>query len=97
MSAAGNHTFVAPAGLSTSARVVTSKLRQLSDGGCCANKSSAFDRVRPAHATLVDHKKSRRFIQYPHETCRLVVSGTVGTAHPDLRPRTIHRAANRRG
>src|SRR5271165_1558312 len=67
MSAAGNHTLVAPAGLSTSARVVTSNLRQTSADACCANESSPLDNARLATAKLVDRKKSRRFMNYPYE------------------------------
>src|SRR5215469_8815098 len=72
MSAAGNHILVSPAGLSTSARVVTSNMRQPSDGGCCEKESSDFKKVRPTNVRLVDRKKSRRFMNYPHIAWRLV-------------------------
>lgn len=67
MSAAGIHTLVAPTGLSTSTRVVTSNVRQSSRAGCFANDNSAFERATLARVKPEYRKKSRRFMH--HRKC----------------------------
>src|ERR1700721_1905827 len=62
MSGAGNQMRVVPEGLRTSARVVTSKVRQWSTVVSAAKTRPAFANARLAETIPVDRKKSRRFI-----------------------------------
>jgi hypothetical protein len=81
MSAAGNHIFVIPAGFSTSERVVTSNVRHPSAVILSANTARALEREKPATATPVDHKKSRRFMIYPQEAWACATTAVIVIPH----------------
>ena len=65
MSAAGSHMRVVPEVFSTSARVVTSNVRQGSAAASLAKTRPAFANARLAEKIPVDRRKSRRFISHP--------------------------------
>src|SRR4029077_6018689 len=64
-SAAGNQIRVTPDGFSTSTLVVTSKLRHPSASVPDANRRPTLGKTMAADATLVERRKSRRFITPP--------------------------------